>query len=173
MRRLTYGAACSLDGYIARVDGSVDWLQWSEDVLRLTTAFWARIDTVLMGRRTYEVALAAGSGAYAGVTNYLFSRTLRHSPQPDVHLVRDDAATFVANLKQQPGADICVMGGGDFARSLFAADLIDEVGINVQPILLGDGIPMFHRLPREFSLQLVQLEELTGGCVYALYAVQR
>lgn len=172
MRKVTYGAACSLDGYIAREDGSVDWLNWSPDVERLTNAYWAGVDTVLMGRKTYEVARASGSGAYPGVTNYLFSRTLDADPEPTVSLVRGDAAEFVARLKDAPGRGICLMGGGALAHTLLEAGLVDEVGINIQPIILGTGIPFFHRMTRTANLELVQVEQVEGGCVYVLYRVR-
>ena len=173
MRKLTYVAACSLDGYIARSNGRVDWLHWSADVQRLTAAYWTRVDTVLMGRKTYDAARALGQGAYPAVTNYVFSRTLRESPEPGVHLVRENATAFVAQLKGEPGGEICVMGGGQLAHTLLQADLVDEVGVNIQPVLLGAGIPMFPGLPREIRLELIQAETLEGGCVYALYTVQR
>jgi dihydrofolate reductase len=95
VRKITYGAACSLDGYIARPDNGVDWLRWSDDVQRLTASYWERVDTVLMGRKTYDVARAAGRGAYPSVQNYVFSRTLRDDPEPDVRLVRNSAEGFV------------------------------------------------------------------------------
>ena len=172
MRKVTYGAACSLDGYIARADGGVDWLHWSGDVQRLTAEYWAGVDTVLMGRKTYDVARALGSGAYPSVTNYVFSRTLRQDPESDVHLVREDAAGFVADLKNRTGRNICVMGGGELAQSLFTAGLIDEVGVNIQPVLLGAGVPLFQPLQREIKLELTRSEILDGGCVYALYNVR-
>lgn len=173
MRTVTYGAACSLDGYIAREDGGVDWLHWSADVARLTAAYWEDVDTVLMGRKTYEVARAAGAGAYPGVRNYVFSRTLSESPEPDVQLVEQDAADFVAQLKADSGRGICVMGGGDLAQTLLAADLVDQVGVNIQPLILGRGIPLFRPIPVSRRLELIQLEPIDGGCVYALYRVVR
>lgn len=173
MRKLTYGAACSLDGYIAREDGSVDWLQWSPDVARLTATYWAGVDTVLMGRKTYEVARAAGTGAYPGVTNYVFSRILAADPELNVSLVREDAAEFVRRLKTEPGRGICLMGGGELAHTLLEAGLVDEVGVNIQPIILGAGVPFLHRLPRATDLELLELEQIAGGCVYILYRVRR
>jgi dihydrofolate reductase len=173
MRKVTYGAACSLDGYIARSNGSVDWLHWSADVQRLTAAYWTRVDTVLMGRKTYDAARALGQGAYPAVANYVFSRTLRESPEPGVHVVRENATAFVAQLKGEPGGEICVMGGGELAHTLLQADLVDEVGVNIQPVLLGAGIAMFPGLPREIRLELIQAKTLGGGCVYALYTVKR
>lgn len=173
MRKVTYGAACSLDGYIAELDGGVAWLRWSDDVQRLTSAYWERVDTVLMGRKTYEVARAAGSGAYPSMTNYVFSQTLQDDPEPGVRLVRTDAPTFVRDLKSQVGKEICVMGGGELARSLFDADLIDEVGVNVQPMLLGEGVPLFHRMSRKRDLELIQHEAIAEQCVYLLYRIRR
>ncbi len=171
MRKVTYGAACSLDGFIARVDDGVDWLRWSKDVQRLTSSYWERIDTVLMGRRTYDVAAAAGRGAYPFVTNYVFSRTLADDPEPGVRLVRGRADEFVRELKAAPGGEICVMGGGQFARSLFEADLIDEVGVNLHPILLGSGVPLFHVMKTSRVLELVHCEQIAGDCVYLLYRI--
>ncbi|MGH7475776.1 MAG: dihydrofolate reductase family protein [Longimicrobiales bacterium] len=171
MRKITYGAACSLDGYLARTDDRVDWLRWSEDVQRITAEYWPRVDVVLMGRKTYEVARAAGSGAYSGVTNYVLSSTLHDDPEPSVHLVRDEAAAFVRELKNQAGGEICLMGGGELAQSLFDAGLIDEVGVNIHPVLLGSGKPLFRPLRSQHTLELIKTELLSGGCIYALYRV--
>lgn len=96
---------------------------------------------------------------------YVCSRTLTETPDSGVTLVREDAAQFVRRLKQQPGKDICVMGGGDFARTLLDADLVDEVGFNVHPVLLGDGIPAFHRMSRQIDLELTGCREFSTGCV--------
>ncbi len=171
MRKITYGAACSLDGYLARTDGSVDWLHWSDDVQRIMGEYWHRVAVVLMGRKTYDVARALGSGASSGVITYVFSRTLQADPEPNVHLVRGDAAAFVRELKSQEGREICLMGGGELARSLFDAGLIDEVGLNIHPLLLGSGKPMFLPLQAQHELELISCEPLSGGCIYALYRV--
>jgi dihydrofolate reductase len=173
MRTVIYGAAASLDSFIARSDHRVDWLHWSADVVAITNAMWTRFDTVVMGRKTYEIALAAGMSSYPNVKNYVFSRSLARSASSDVTIVAEDAAGFVARLKREPGKGICVMGGGELANSLFAADLIDEVGLNIHPIFLGAGIPMFHALPREIRLKLAESRVLDGGCVLATYRVIR
>jgi dihydrofolate reductase len=172
MRMVTFGAACSLDGFIARADHSVDWLRWSKDVSAITNAFWQTIDTVVMGRKTYAVAASSGGGAYPGVKNYVFSRTLKKTDQPKAELITDDARTFVAALKKTKGKGICVMGGGELASDLFNAGLIDEVGLNVHPIVLGSGIPMFPRVERQVDLELIEHRRLEGGCVYVLYRVR-
>ncbi len=173
MRKITYGAACSLDGFIATSDGGVDWLRWSDDVQRLTSAYLERVDTVLMGRKTYEVAQAAGTGAYPSVTNYVFSRTMQEDPEKDVRLVGADPIRFVRDLRNRSGGEICVMGGGELAQTLFEADLIDEVGMNVHPILLGTGIPLFRRMSQQRELELLHFEPIAEQCVYMLYRVRR
>ena len=172
MRTVTYGGACSLDGYLTAADGAMDWLHFSRDVQDVMTAYWATVDAVLMGRKTWEVAVANGSAGMtdARVRTYVFSRTLGETP-PGVELVRDDAGGFVRALKREPGGGICVMGGGDLARSLFEADAIDEVGFNIHPILLGGGTPAFHAMPERVKLQLVESRTIAGGCVLVTYRV--
>lgn len=173
MRKITYGAACSLDGFIARPDDGVDWLRWSIDVQRITAAYWARVDTVLMGRKTYDVARSNGTAPYPSVKNFVFSRTLSSDSAPGVHLVREEAATFIRQLKESDGGEICVMGGGNLAHTLFEADLIDEVGANIHPILLGEGVPLFRAVGKSNTLELISGELIAQGCVYLLYRIVR
>src|SRR5215207_1888986 len=116
--------------------------------------YWPTIDTILMGRKTFDVARRSnpGGGGDAGIRTYVFSRTLDDDIK-GVTVVRDDAAGFVRRLKQEPGKDICLMGGGDLARTMFEAGLIDEVGFNIHPALLGSGIPAFHPMNRQIDLE--------------------
>jgi dihydrofolate reductase len=172
VRKVTFGGANSLDNFFARPDHAVDWLLWSDEAAAVTADFWKRIDTVLMGRKTYEVALRQGQrDGYSGVKNYVFSRTLKESPG-GVTVVRDDAVEFVRGLKRQAGKDICLMGGGEVARPLFEAGLIDEIGFNIHPVLLGAGIPMFHLMSRQIDLELLDCRRFRNGCVYVLYRVK-
>ena len=175
MRTVIYGAACSLDGFITDADGGLGWLHFSADAQRVMEASLAGVDAFLMGRRTWEVAMASGHGGGDGggkYATYLFSRTLREPPGPGVTLVREDAGGFVRALKAQPGGGICVMGGGELAQALFAAGVIDEVGLNIHPILLGRGTPLFRDAGR-IPLELVESRVLHGGCVLATYRVAR
>ena len=172
MRKVTFGGANSLDNFFARKDDSVDWLLWDKEVATIMETFWKTIDTVVMGRRTYEVAARSGRGAYPGVKNYVFSRTLKKLPGKKIELVSEDAADFVSKLKQEDGKGICVMGGGILARSLFEADLIDEVGFNVHPVLLGSGIPLFYEMSRQINLELLNCQQLSNGCVVLSYGVR-
>jgi dihydrofolate reductase len=172
MRKVTFGGANSLDNFIARTDDAVDWLLWTKEVAEVTQRFWETIDTVVMGRRTYEVAARSGTGAYPGVKNYVFSRTIKKPSDESLSFISEDAATFVRRLKNEEGKGICVMGGGLLAKSLFEADLIDEVGVNVHPVLLGSGIPLFYEMPRQIDLELIKCQQLSNGCVILTYQVK-
>ena len=181
MRTVTFGGATSLDNFLARSDGGVDWLRFNDGAADIMKAFWSSVDTVLMGRKTYEAAARANPGAskrkrkapaagrQTGPTTYVFSKTL---PDRDgLEIVREDVVSFVRRLKEEPGKDICLMGGGELARPLFEAGLIDRVGFNVHPILLGAGIPAFHAMSHQIDLQLVECRPLGDGCVYLDYRV--
>ena len=172
MRKVTFGGANSLDNFIAREDGAVDWLLWGEEAASYMKEYWQTIDTVVMGRKTYEVALKFGMKSYPGVKNYVFSRTMKESPDRRVKLVREDAAEFVSGLKRRKGKDICVMGGGELARSLFEADLIDEIGFNIHPVLLGRGVPLFREMSRQIDLELLECRPFKNGCVLVTYRVK-
>lgn len=173
MRKVTFGVANSLDNYIARTDDAVDWLTWTPEVSEISSQFWKTIDTVVMGRRTYDAARKLGTSSYPGVKNIVFSRTLKESPDPNVEVVADDAVEYLRALKAQDGKGICVMGGGLLAQSLLEADLIDEIGVNIHPVLLGSGIPLFGKLRRQIDLELAESKVLKNGCVYLLYRVKR
>ena len=171
MRLVTYGAACSLDGFITGADGAIDWLHFSKDVQAVMAEYWKDVDAVLMGRKTYEVAVANGSaGMMSGIATYIFSTTMSDAPA-GAELVARDAGQFVRKLKEQPGKGICVMGGGLLAQSLFAAGVIDEVGLNIHPILLGNGTPLFRDAGR-IPLTLKECRVIDGGCVLATYSVK-
>ena len=141
MRKVVYGGAMSLDGYIAGPNGEFDWIVMDPEID--FTALMARFDTFLIGRKTYEIMRRAAAAAppAPGIRNIVCSRTLRPEECPDATLSRD-AETVVADLRKQPGKDIALFGGGDLFRSLLAAGLVDEVGFNVVPVLLGGGIPL-------------------------------
>ncbi len=183
MRKVTLGLANSLDNYIARKDGGYDWLHWSKEVAEISAKFMKTVDTLLMGRKTYEVMLASGQTSYPGAKNYVFTRSQRKSaalrnklavmqPDKNVEVVSEDAALFVAKLKSRKGKGIVVFGGGELARSLFEADLIDEFVLNIHPVLLGSGIPLFHEMKRQVDLKLLDCNVLKGGYLAVTYRVK-
>jgi dihydrofolate reductase len=184
MRTTTYGGAVTLDGFLAGPEGELDWLHFSSDVQQVMAEYWQGIDVILMGRKTYAVAVAQRPARShkarkrparkaARISTYVFSRTLRTLDDPGAELINEDAAAFVRRLKEQPGKDICVMGGGELAQSLFAASLIDKVGLNIHPVVLGTGIPAFRDPGHRVQLQLTECRRLDGGCVLANYDVRK
>jgi dihydrofolate reductase len=184
MRTVTYGGAVSLDGFLAGPNGALDWLHFSQDVQQIMADYWKGVDTILMGRKTYAQAVAqapkrrkARTPSRAKTTpqmrTYVFSRTLTGLDDPGAELVADDAAAFVSRLKAQPGGDICLMGGGELAQSLLAARLVDRVGLNIHPVLLGQGVPVFRDPGHRVALRLTECRQIDGGCVLAQYTVER
>ncbi len=140
-RRLRYGVAASLDGFIARADGTFDWIVMDPAID--FTAIYAEYDTAVMGRKTWEVMQAMGdSGSMPGVEIIVFSRTLGASSRPGVRIVNTDPAVLVAELKAKPGRDIWLYGGGTLFRTMLDAGLVDTVEVAVIPVLLGAGIPL-------------------------------
>ena len=173
MRKVTFGGAISLDHFIARTDHTYDWIISTKEANEILKDYWDTIDTIVMGRLTYEVAAAGGAGGgHAGIKTYVFSRTMKKPNTKRVTFLSEDAADFVRRIKKEAGKDICVMGGGLLARSLFEADLIDEIGFNIHPVLLGSGIPLFHDMSRQIDLELKECRPLSKGCVYVSYDVK-
>ena len=173
MRKVVFGGANSLDNYFARNDDSVDWLMFSDEVSEIMAEYFKSFDTIIMGRRTYEVALANGhGGTTSGIKTYVFSKTLKPRSTKDLEITSADVVDAVARMKQQEGKDICIMGGGLLAKPLLEADLIDEIGFNIHPVLLGSGVPLFHEVNRQIDLELKECRTLKNGCVVVTYTVK-
>ncbi|MFB8788308.1 MAG: dihydrofolate reductase family protein [Potamolinea sp.] len=189
MRELKYYVACTVDRFIAHKDGSFDFfLTEGEHFTDLFENFPETIpahfrdklgidsenklfDVVLMGRRTYEVGLKEGiTNPYPQMKQYLFSRTLKESPDRNVELVSKDAITLVRELKKQTGKNIWLCGGGDLATTLFPE--IDEMILKVNPILLGSGIPLFSGVIKQTSLELTNSKIYNNGFMLLHYRVK-
>jgi dihydrofolate reductase len=174
-RKVIYGGACSLDGYVIGKDNAIDWLHMSKDVEEIMRKTWASTDTILVGRKTWDFARAMGGGGEmpgVKVKSYVFSRTLTSMAEKDTELVTTDAGEFVRRLKSQPGKDMIVMSGGNFATSLLKEGLIDEIGMNIHPLLLGAGVPAFLDPGIRVNLELTECRQLDGGCVLVNYRVK-
>lgn len=171
MRRVRYNVAASLDGYIAGPGGEFDWIPADPTVD--FAALFANVDTVLLGRRSYEVALQGGAAAWgAGTRVYVFSRTLRPADHPGATIVRDDAGAVVASLRAEPGdGEIWLFGGGALFRSLLAAGQVDAVEITVVPVVLGGGVPLLARGGARTALTLTGTRTYPSGMVTLLYGV--
>ena len=170
MRKVIFGGANTLDNYIAGKNDSIDWIRHTAEVNDIMRDYWKRIDTVILGRRTWEIAMKGGSGGSKGVKSYVCSRTLKKIPGKKIELAAD-AVSLVKRLKSDAGKDIIVMGGSEIGKSLFEAGLIDELGVNIHPVLLGSGIPLFAEMKRRVELDLRECKQLENGCVVLTYDV--
>jgi dihydrofolate reductase len=172
MRPVRYNVAASLDGYIAGPDGEFDWIP--EDPTVDFAGIFAKVDTVLLGRHTFQEATGRGVGPWGKKTRvYVFSRTLRPEDHPKVTVVGEDAAGVVAALRAEPGdGEIWLFGGGDLFRSLLAAGQVDRVEVTVVPILLGDGLPLLPPGGPRAPLTLVRTHTYPSGMVSLIYSAQ-
>ena len=147
MRKVILGCGITLDGYISRLDGSVDYLVMPKGAEKVMADFFAGIDTIVFGRKTFDAMqrmIAQGEQGPTGPwKTYVFSRTLASGERHGMTFVKESPAVFMRKLRRKPGKHICHMGGGGLARSFLEADLVDEIWMHVVPILLGEGIPIF------------------------------
>lgn len=135
-------------------------------------AFLERVDTLLIGRKSYELLLQHDQHPYPGKAKYVFSTT-QHYPHPDVKVIREWAVEEVQAIKQQPtGKDIWLFGGSQLSATLMQAGLIDELWLSVHPILLGAGKPLFTHIQRT-ALTLLQTQTYDNGLVQLHYKVVR
>lgn len=180
MRKVIYSVANSFDNFIARMDGSVDWLFMDGTDYGMRD-FFQSIDAVLMGRKTYEVALShqppkkskkKKSGSSSGMKSYVFSRTLKNDPDEDVEIISENAGDFVRNLKSENGKNIWLMGGGELAGALITAGVVDEIGLAVHPILLGSGIPLLPGFDNQIDLELMTCKPHPNGVVQLAYRIK-
>ncbi len=172
MRRVLYSVAASLDGYIAGPGGEYDWIPMDSTID--WKGFMSRFDTVLMGRRTYEITLTQHEGAPSpGMRPYVFSRTLRSADHPKVTMVAKDEIRVVNELRVGSGKDIWLMGGGVLFGSLLEAGMVDGVEVGLVPVLLGGGLPLLPPMPRRTRLALTKTHTYPSGIVMLSYDVCR
>lgn len=183
MRKVKYFVANSLDNFIARPNGGVEWL-FNDGTDYGMAEFFRSIDCMLLGRKTYEVAIGhyqpqrksrktkkkASFGG--GMMSYVFSRTLKAGPEDDFTVVSENGGAFVRKLKSEPGKDIWLMGGGELAGSLLNEGVVDELSLNIHPVLLGQGIPLFQGVTQQLNLELLSSKAHPNGCVQVEYRVR-
>ena len=173
MRNIVLGLGISLDGYIARPNGAVDFLFMPKDYSM--APFFATIDTALMGRKTFEVSLKMGGGAPSGwsMPTYVFSRSRPPGARDGVVFVNQSPPAFIGQLRKRPGKNIWLMGGGELARDFLKADLVDELYLGMVPILLGEGIPLFPSGFPQRDFTLVENKTYSKGLIALNYKRSR
>jgi dihydrofolate reductase len=173
MRKFIAYYAVSADGFICRSDGSVDWLERPTPKGFYGIAkFNASIDTVVMGRKTYDFAMAHGGvPSSKGTKNYLFSTTVKDVPK-NVELVTEDVATFAERLRSAKGKNIWLLGGAALWDSFLDAGALDELMMFVIPVLIGEGIPALNAKRRTQELELVETKAFEDGVVKLHYRVR-
>lgn len=166
-RNIVLYIASSLDGYISRSDGTVDWLggdEVSHAAESSYEAFYSTVDTVVMGRTTYEQVireLSPDVWVYEGKKCYVATRKELKS-DGRAEFISGDMVEFAKELKSQDGKDIWLVGGSELVDQFVKQNLIDKYIITVVPIILGDGIPLFKKANPEIKLRLVQTKEIDG-----------
>jgi dihydrofolate reductase len=143
MRKVVLGLGISLDGYIARPDGSVDFLFMPKDYSM--APFFATIDTTIMGRKTLDDGLKMTGGKFNnyGIKCYVMSRSRPPGEREGYEITSQTPEALILELRKYSGKNIWLMGGGELAREFLKADLVDELYLGVVPTLIGEGIPLF------------------------------
>jgi dihydrofolate reductase len=172
-RKFIFYGAVSADGFIARPDGSVEWLDrprpkgnygWS--------AFYDSVDTCILGRHTYDLSVRFGRPEVcAGKKNYVFSRTLKKAASPKVIIVNEAVRGFAERLRAEKGKDIWLMGGGQLLAGFLDSGQVDEFIIHVIPRMIGEGIPLVAPRHRNLSLKLLASKTFPDGVVRLHYSV--
>lgn len=175
-RKIIVFIAISADGYIARPDGDVAWLDRSRPKGNYGyRGFFKTIDTILWGRKTYAKGIEMGmkgGGLGPGIKNYLFSRQPQESLETGFEWVNEPIKTFAQRLRAQSGKDIWMMGGGGIIASFLDEGEIDEFSIHVIPIFIGEGIPLIQPQHRSIGLNLLSSKTFPDGVVHLNYSVK-
>lgn len=172
-RKVILGFGLSLDGYIARRNGALDFLTIDEEGEALMAEFFAKIDVTIMGRKTAaataEMRKSGEIPEMPGITNYVFSRRWKPGKRDGFEVVRGSLTAFVHKLKSRAGKDIYLGGGGELCRSFLQEDLVDELFIGIGPVLLGDGIPAFPPKFPQRNFHLTECKSYSNGSVGLRY----
>ncbi len=176
-RKVILGFGISIDGYIARRNGAIDFLVMDKEGEALMADFFAKVDTTIMGRKTAAAWVRLRKSGEIpdtpGMANYVISRRWKPGKRDGFEVVSGSVTAFVRKLKRRPGKDIYLGGGGELARSFLQQDLVDELFIGVGPILLGDGIPGFPGKFPQRDFKLTECKSYSNGSVGLRYERMR
>ena len=171
MRKVILGLAVSLDSYIEGPNGEYDWCFTDQDYGM--SDFYKRIDSLFIGRKSYELMLTMGDTVMLGfpkLTEYVFSTTLKEV-KPGSVLIKGDIEAEVKRIKNEPGKDIWLFGGASLTGSLLNLALIDELWLAVHPIILGAGKPLFNNIQNRIWLTLQDTKTYSTGLVSLTYTL--
>jgi dihydrofolate reductase len=172
MRKIIAYLATSADGFIARRNGAVDWLDRNHPPGGYgMPRFYRSVDSVIMGRKTWEVGRRLGQQVYPGKVNYVLSRTRRRSPVKGITLWRGPVGRLATALRRTPGRDIWLVGGAEVFGAFLDAGQLDQLIIHVVPVLIGAGIPLLAPRHREVPLRLLGSRRFADGVVRLHYAI--
>jgi dihydrofolate reductase len=172
MRKIRYCVAMSLDGYIAGPNGEADWIVMDPEVN--FAELWAQFDTSLMGRRTYEAAIARlGKAAMQRLKTVVVSRTLRQADHPEVTIVPELTREGMQALRAKSSKDIWLCGGGELFNFLLAMREVDTVEVSVMPVLLGGGVALLPAPAQRTKLKLSEHKVYHSGIVSLVYEIQK
>lgn len=167
------GLAVSLDGFIEGPNGEFDWCFTDQDYGM--SGFFKRIDSIFIGRKSYEVTQAMGEAATSGfpkLNEYVFSTTL-DSVKKGVFLIKENVKEEIEKIRKKRGKDIWLFGGASLITSLLKLELVDELWLSVHPIILGEGKPLFSNITERIHLKLVNCQTYSTGLVSLTYHLDK
>jgi len=172
MRKVILGVAISLDGFIEGPNGEYDWCFIDPDYN--FTDFFKRIDTIFVGRKTYEMSseMEGGGTGFPKFKEYIFSTTL-DKVKKGATIIKGDIKTEVEKIKNEKGKDIWLFGGAGLTTSLLNLGLVDELSLAVHPLLLGRGKPLFNNINERIRLTLVDTKTYSTGLVSVTYDMEQ
>jgi dihydrofolate reductase len=179
MQQVVLFIAASLDGFIARSDGGIDWLEGLPNPDNSDHGygeFLEGIGSILMGRKTYEAIMGFGMDwPYAGIKTFVVSQQQAFGiNSPDTQLVRgEEVPRLISQLKASSSKDIWLVGGGELATWFLNQDLLDQIILTLIPVVLGAGIPLFAPAPRESTWDLKKAKPYSSGAVALYYDIKR
>jgi dihydrofolate reductase len=189
MRKLILLIHSSLDGFVAGPNGEMDWIRFDEELSDYVSKITDSADTALYGRITYEMMEAYWPTAAESPTatkhdiehanwvnnalKIVFSRSLEKTDWKNTRIIKDDIAKKIAEMKNEPGKNLLLIGSASITHVFMQHNLIDEYWINVNPVLLGEGIPLFKNINDRVNLKLVRAKTFDYGVVGLQYQVDR
>lgn len=173
MNKLIYYVAISLDGFISGVNGDISMFPFHEEAINKYKADLKNFSTVIMGRKTYELGyqygLTPGQPAYDHIEHFIFSETLKIKNLTEtVHIEKLEIQRVKEIITSAP-TDVYLCGGGQFAGWLLDHGMIDQLKLKLNPIVIGEGIPLFGASQMSFEAQLIQKESFEGGIQFLTY----